>query len=69
MMPAYLRVSDTDAIILSPSGLTIEQWVDQYVESGQAARDYDRLLDVQRRAWLSDLQALDSAQLMLDETA
>jgi hypothetical protein len=69
MMPANLRVLNIDAIILSPSGLTIEEWVNQYVESGLAARDYDRLLDVQRKAWLSELQALDAGQLRLDETA
>ncbi len=68
MMPAYLRVSDTDTTIISPSGLTIEQWVNRYVESGRAARDYDHLLEAQRKAWLSDLQALDTRQLMLDET-
>ncbi len=69
MMPAYLHrlFLDTDATILSLSGLTIDQWVSRYVESGRAARDYDRLLEAHQKAWLSDLRALDTRQLVLDE--
>ncbi len=69
MMPAYLHrlFLDTDTTILSLSGLTIDQWVNRYVESGRAARDYDRLLEAQQKAWLSDLRALDTRQLVLDE--
>lgn len=69
MMPANLRVLNIDAIILSPSGLTIEEWVNRYVESGLAARDYDHLLGMQRKAWLDDLQSLDARQFRQDETA
>jgi hypothetical protein len=64
MMPEYLYRLDLDTTLFSQSGLTIEQWVNRYVESGRAASDYDRLLDVQRQAWLSELRALDMRQLM-----
>jgi hypothetical protein len=66
MMPPQLDLMDTPTAILSLSGLTIDQWVNQYVESGRAARDYDRLLEAQRKAWLSELRALDSARREMD---
>ena len=64
-MPEYPYRLDTDTTIVFLSGLTIEQWVNRYVESGRAASDYDRLLEVQRQVWLSELRALDMRQLML----
>ena len=58
MMPEHLYRLDIATTIFSRFGLTIEQWVDLYVESGQAAKDYDQLLSEQREAWLSELYAL-----------
>lgn len=68
-MPIPLQLFDEETTVISLSGLTIEEWVSQYVESGRACRDYDHLINEYRKAWLLDLRALDTLSLMLNETA
>lgn len=62
MMPIHLQLFDEETTVISPSGLTIDEWVRQYVESGRACRDYDHLLEAYRKAWLLDLHALEALQ-------
>ena len=69
MMPRPLQLFEEETTVISLSGLTIDEWVSQYVETGRASRDYDHLVEEYRKAWRLDLRALDMLPLMLDETA
>jgi hypothetical protein len=69
MMPIPLQLFDEETTVISLSGLTIDEWVSQYVETGRACRDYDHLIEEYRKAWQLDLRALDMLSLILDGTA
>jgi hypothetical protein len=52
--PGWLRAWSADSIILTQAGqeataADVDMWVEHYVESGQAAREWEARLRVQRR--------------------